>query len=639
MSIHNKNDEKIFKHFMAAYKHQWDLNQYCRTQYDEDLEHYRSYKSPSETPLAYNVSFNKLLPRMYTMLSRFMDQLYQAGSADLISVRPRKRGDVERAPRVQGLLNYQLETLNNIDMQGGSYLFNFSWMFNALTFGKGIAKMYWRREERITPRRIDVPIPKFGPGGRLVGLDHKPMLVEAPQMVYDGPYAEVLHNKMFVPHPHYKNIQKMPAVFCVYKRSLDYIHRMADKGAFNKKYLKHLGRPSDNPKQSSMAGRDTIEAIIKSLEIDKAMTDKELDSDRITPEIDIIEGHGRVILPKDETPIEVGKGYKLKGRESEVVVHIANYRVLLSMQENKSEIRPFFDISCYWNPELYWDIGVINLGKAIQEQYNNLGNLRLQNAMMLVNHMLKVKEDSEIDPKYLVWKPFGLIPVEEMDDVQPLITPDISQSRVFKEQESFFEETLSDMIGVYPYNMGQTPPRQERVGTIYSLQSMGEARTRLLMMTMDHQGFRPLLHYMMYLNMLHLDPKVEARINSNRGVSFSPLFSGDLHVDYDFSARYTAMEPALGKHFRAQQLIQYAQMWQDSPYLQQHQFMKAIMELLDFHDSETYLKTPQQVAQEQRQQQEQAARMQLMGAAIQDQAAGQASKRSMQEEVIKGLMR
>jgi len=197
----------------------------------------------------------------------------------------------------------------------------------------------------------------------------------------------------------------------------------------------------------------------------------------------VIEGYGRIIFPEDDSAYEVGSGYKIKGKESEAIVHIGNYTTLLSVQKNKSEIRPFFDIGCYHNPELYWDIGVINLGKAVQEQYNNLGNLRLQNAMMLVNQMLKVNMNADIDPSYLVWKPFGLIPVEEMTDVEPLVTPDLSGGGIFREQEAFFEEVLSDMIGIYPYNMGQTPDRQERVGTIYSLQSMGEARTRLLMMT------------------------------------------------------------------------------------------------------------------------------------------------------------
>ena len=99
------------------------------------------------------------------------------------------------------------------------------------------------------------------------------------------------------------------------------------------------------------------------------------------------------------------------------------------------------------------------------------------------------------------------------------------------------------------------------------------------------------------------------------------------------------MEPALGKNFRAQQLIQYAQMWQQSPYLQQYEFMKAIMELLDFHDSDRYLKSPQEVQQMMAQQAQQAVQTQMMGAQLQDSLAAKQSERDTKRDVIKQLLK
>ena len=361
MAKMNKRDETAFKHFLSAYKIQWDLNSYYRTRHDENLEYYRGWRNPEKYPLAYNMSFNKLLPRIMTILARFMEQLYQGGASNLVSVRPRKRGDVERAPRVEGLLNYQLEGLNDIDEQGGSYAFNFAWLFNAITFGKGICKMYWKREERISPMRIDVPIPQFDERGNVVGIDFRPMIVEMPQMVYDAPYAEVLHNKLFVPHPHYRSIQKMPFVFCTYKRTMDYVKKMVDKGVYMKRSLKDISfnKQSDASGMRSSTGTatDSMEALIKSIQMDSAMTEAELQSDRMTASIDITEGYGRYIFPEDDTPYEVGSGYKIKGKESEAIVHLGNYTSLLKLEKNKEERKPFFDIGCYYHPELYWDLG------------------------------------------------------------------------------------------------------------------------------------------------------------------------------------------------------------------------------------------------------------------------------------------
>lgn len=632
----NKRETEAFKFFLSAWKTNWDLNRYAREWYDEDLEFYRGYRKGTDYPFAYNLSFNKLLPRVYTVLSQFMEQLYQAGTSDLVSVRPRKRGDVERAPRVQGLLNYQLETLNEIDEYGGSYYFNFMWMFNALTFGKGIAKLYWRKEERLMPRRVTIPKPVFD-GTRLAGFEPVQMVVPEMQMAYDGPYSEVIHNKMFNPHPHYKSIQKMPFVGCLYKRSIDYIKKMKDKGIYRN--IKDLGFNDSNSQTSY--GEDSSEAFAKSIEIEGALQSEidEMLNGRRTGFVDVIEGYGRYIFPEDEAPYEIGSGYKIKGPESEAIVHIGNYKNILRLEKNIYGIRPFFDIDCYYHPELFWSIGLIRLGKDLQKQYDNMSNQRHQNAMMLMNQMLKVRNGADIPTESLIWKPFGLVPVDEMDDVQPLEVGDMFQSGVFREQEQFFEESISDMTGIYPYSMGQTPPRQEHVGTIYSLQSVGQARQKLLMMTMDHQGFRPFLKHMMLLNSWHLDPKQEARINTNTGTQFVPLFAEDMHVGYDFSARYTGMEPALGKQFRAQQLIQYAQMWQQSPYLQNYQFMKSILEMLDFHDSDVYLKTPQQVQQEMQQQAAQATQMQMMGYKAQDELAARQSQRELTRDVVKGLIR
>jgi hypothetical protein len=254
--------------------------------------------------------------------------------------------------------------------------------------------------------------------------------------------------------------------------------------------------------------------------------------------------------------------------------------------------------------------------------------------------MLQVREGADIPIEALITKPYGLIPVEVLnEDVAPLVMPEGNYGQVFREQEEFFKSTIEDMTGMYRYNMGATPERQEHVGTIYSLQQMGEARTKLLLMTMDFQGFQPLLKYMMLLNTWHLPDGFEARIDDAQGTQFIPLFAGDLHPDYDFTVRYTAMEPALGKQFRAQQLIQYAQMWAESPYLQQYQFMKAIMEMLDFHDSDRYLKTPEQVQQEQQQMIQAMMKQEMMKAQTQDQLAAANTQRETERDVTREVVK
>jgi Lhr-like helicase len=138
---------------------------------------------------------------------------------------------------------------------------------------------------------------------------------------------------------------------------------------------------------------------------------------------------------------------------------------------------------------------------------------------------------------------------------------------------------------------------------VYGIQAMGEARTKLMLMSMDYLGIRPLLKYMMVLNTFHLPTGFEYRIGDVDGQQqFNNVFGEDLHSDFDFSARYTGMEPALGKQFRAQQLIQMAQQWQQNPWINQYQYTKLMMELLDIREADTLLKSPEQFQQEMMQQ-------------------------------------
>ncbi|GAG09894.1 unnamed protein product, partial [marine sediment metagenome] len=261
------------------------------------------------------------------------------------------------------------------------------------------------------------------------------------------------------------------------------------------------GGASNHPK-------DSREALVQSLGMEGCIQTEDDITERKTQEVDILECYGKVIL--EDSSYEVGSGYKIKGREEEVIAHIGNYSALLSLQKNTYGMRPLFDMGCYMHPELYWDIGMVTLTKGIQEQVNNLANLRIANAMMLINPMIKVDMNADIDPKALTWKPFGIVPVEDMNDVEPLIVPD-TNSNLFMEQENFYKATIQDLMGMYDYGMGQTPQRQERVGVVYGIQAMGEARAKLLLMSMDFLGLRPLLKYIMHLNTFHLPNGYEYR--------------------------------------------------------------------------------------------------------------------------------
>ena len=581
----NKKEKEAYSYFIQAYQRLRDLNEPYRSNFDEYDKFYRGYRDDNKYPFAYNYSFNKIIPIIYTVLSRFMGQLYQA--SDIVVVKPRKSQDVERAELVSGVLNYQLNNLNDVDFQGGSYMVMLQWFLSAMIHGKGIVRAYWRKEERTLPKRTMVDIPQYEMDQfgqmHITGQDQKEIIRESMQTVYDGPYVENIPVRNFLPDPEYRSIQKMPAVAHLYTKSMSWLKAMQKEGVY-----KNIGEVGQRATKLKGGGVHTDTEEFKQMlqQIENAYTIDEIESDRHKANnVDIIDIYGKYDLNGN-------------GKEEEVVCTIANYDTVIKLEPCKYGVKPFFDIGCHINTERYWDIGMIELVKDVQESYNDIANLRLQNSMMKVNTMIKVLIDSEVDPRALVWKPFGIIPVEDMNEVQLFDSPDYS-SAVFEEQIGFFERVIQDITGIYDYAKGVTPSRHEAVGTMASVQQVAEARIKLLLMTMDYMGIRPLLKYMMVLNTYNLPSGFEFRLTGKQGdQQFGKVFGPDLHVDYDFEAKYAAMEPALTKEYRVQQLLQYAQLWQQDPEVNNFEFKTAILEMMDFPQPERFLKDPEEVAKE-----------------------------------------
>jgi hypothetical protein len=190
------------------------------------------------------------------------------------------------------------------------------------------------------------------------------------------------------------------------------------------------------------------------------------------------------------------------------------------------------------------------------------------------------------------------------------------------------------LAGIYGYNKGEVPKRAEKVGTIYSIQQMGEARAKLMLMSLDHMGIRPLLKYLMLLNTFHLPSGFEYRIADGENKNFSQIFGDDIHPDFDFSARYTAMEPALGKQMKLQNLVQLYPLLSQSPWLNQQQWIKTILELTDIKEAEFIVKSPEQMAQEMQQQFKSTVEGMQMKQQLETQAEIAISTQDFQEETI-----
>lgn len=620
-----KKEKEAYNYFIQEYQRLKNLNQPYRDKFNDYIEYYRGYVDKSKYPMAYNYSYNKVLPIILRELESMMSHLYKSG--DIVAVKPLTKADIQGAVRVGNTLNFQMGNLNSIDQSGGSYMMMMQWILSSLIFGKGVVKCYWRKEEGMGAKRIikRTPIVEWDAANRpaIVGYDSQDYVVENTQLLYNGPYVENIPIRQFMPDPEYRDVQQMPCVCHVHQKSLDWIKKQVKAGIYSKRSLREIGKLA----QASRANEEITEFNTKVIEIESASTIEEIETDKHSAQnITIIDCYGK---------------YALDGKdEIEVVCTIANYDTILRLEPVPHNRKPFFCIGAHMNPDRFYDMGVIELVKDIQEAYNVLANTRLQVVTSKLNPMLQVLVDSDIDPRFLVFRPFGFIPVTSHDDIKMLETPDMGVG-TFTNHMSFFDNMISEMTGVHPYSMGSEPRRQEHVGTMYSLQQMGQSRMRLLLMTMDYMGFRPLLNYMMKLNVYNLPAGVEYRAPDTAGgvsddeYKFGQIQAEDIHDNYEFSARYVSLEPSLDKPYRIQQLLQLSQTWAQDPSVNQFQFKRAILEMMDMMEPERFLKSEQEVEQTRKRLQQEGYQEEIVRAQWQ---AGQDDK-GRQADVVKELLK
>ena len=373
----NEQELTAYDYFMQTYYRLRDLNSPYRDNFDKYDEYYRGYRSDSDYPFAYNYSFNRMISVIYTVIGNFMSHLYR--DDDLVVVKPKRSSDINRAEVVSGVLNHQLNNMNSVDFQGGSYMVFLQWFLSSLVFGKGIVRAYWRKEERTMPVRKEIMIPKMGfsPSGEvyLAGEEMREIIYNETQIAYDAPYLENVPVRQFLPDPEYRSIQKMPACGHIYTKSLEWAKGMERAGEFRN--VSEIGRGNADYKNAKGGGGsvDVKEFVQHSLDIEDAWTIEEITTERHKAnDIDFIDIYGK---------------YRLDGdREEEVVCTIANYDTVVKLKKVQYGVKPFFDIGAHINLHRYWDIGMVELMADVQEAYSNLSNLRMHDAMMKVNTML-----------------------------------------------------------------------------------------------------------------------------------------------------------------------------------------------------------------------------------------------------------
>ncbi len=129
------------------------------------------------------------------------------------------------------------------------------------------------------------------------------------------------------------------------------------------------------------------------------------------------------------------------GIREETCIVIANRKVLIKAKGNPfhHQKRPIIRCPLFVVPNEWYGIGLVEPIIPLQHEINTLRRQRLDNINIIINRMWLVNEGANVDLDTLISSPNGVILTNDMAGVQPLVTPDVTQSNYLEAQNAMLD--------------------------------------------------------------------------------------------------------------------------------------------------------------------------------------------------------
>ncbi len=203
--------------------------------------------------------------------------------------------------------------------------------------------------------------------------------------------------------------------------------------------------------------------------------------------------------------------------DSRCYVVALDYGVIVSEKKNpfKHGQSPFVSAAFQPVPHSFFGMGVPEIVYGLQRNVNTITNQRNDNLSLIINRMWKYKRDGSINPSQLKSVPGGLIPVDEMDSVEPLELKDVTQNAYLEVQANKSE--AQEAIGT-KYLSGANPTGSNRTATGVRLNQNAEASSIMgIFNLLEETCLRPMVDMIYSMNDQFLDRDVAVEIIGPRG--------------------------------------------------------------------------------------------------------------------------
>ena len=448
----------------------------------------------------------------------------------------------ENARNMEMLLDYQSEKYLD-------HVLFFTMVFkNTLKYGTSIVKTTWKFTEKT------IRVNKYEKNPKLSALMQRKVDTEK-IVTYNAPYMEIVPLEDFFFDPSASDLESARFVIHRYYEDIDIIKEKVEDGIYKakKEDIEKLSDESFHYSENTFTSAQRVDGVTGGDSKPEGMVEiLEFWGDDC-----VVKVAGDIILDIDYNPFFHGE-------------------------------RPFVRFLDYPVANEFYGIGEVEVIESLQEELNTTRSQRLDNVTMVINNMWKVVRNSNIDPNQLISRPNGIVEVEDPNDLTPLTVPDVTEAGYKEEQ--IIKDDIDRTTGVNDYTRGGNPARRETATTASLLSESANERFKLKIRLLEKTSFKQVGYQLVALNQQFITEDVEVRLfdktkpmeqnyTNPETVKLSPQ---DIAGQFDLIPCGSTTEPLANKELRQTQITQLYNTMGQSEYINQPEFLTAILEAFDF---------------------------------------------------------
>src|SRR5690606_10649425 len=250
-------------------------------------------------------------------------------------------------------------------------------------------------------------------------------------------------------------------------------------------------------------------------------------------------------------------------------------------------------------PNELYGLSAVQIIADLSDELNTLRNQRIDNVSLVLNRMWKKRRSAEVDESELVSRPGGGIELDNLDDLVPLETPDVTASSYH--EEVVVKQDMESALGTTAIVRGADPARRETATEIMQKNANAGIKFEVKIMLYQQLGLERLAYLMDMNNQQFIDTERLVKLfGSENAWDWYLAKPGEIIGEHEYRPAGSNVDPAANREVRRQQLTEMLQAVHalNMPYFDRYKLARLWAESYDLRNVDAIM-IPEQVYRQQ----------------------------------------